>query len=376
MPTQRRILYTLPNFMTAGSGGAMLNIIERLDRELWSPAVCVLKKGGEMEERIARLKLPYFEIPFALKAKPYTTLLLRCWKVSRVLRGERFSLWHSFHYSSDYTEPIIARMAGAKAWVFTKKNMGWADQAWKIRSMLATRIAAQNSHMVRDFFDTSQFRRKVTLLPRGVDTTRFKPGVAPSLGIRAKLGLPPGAVVATVVAQLVPVKGHPTLLESMARVRDLHLWVAGSPMDVQYSERLRKMSAELGLEDRVHFLGPIRQVPNLLAESDIFVLPTWAKWRMEGCPVALLEGMACGCACVATSIPGSSDLLEDGKSGLVVPPEDVPALAAALVRLRDDSGLRVRFGEAARRRVLDHYSIEQEVAAHEQLYREALGIVS
>ena len=82
--------------------------------------------------------------------------------------------------------------------------------------------------------------------------------------------------------------------------------------------------------------------------------------------------MACGKACIATDVPGSRDIIEDGISGLLVPPEDPHALANAIQRLIDDPELRQQLGLAARQRVETHYTIEKEVAAHEQLYREIL----
>jgi len=370
MSTQQKILFTIPNFITAGSGGAMLNIVERLDPSRWKPAVCVLKKGGEMEGRIERQNIEYLEAPFAIPVRPYVSLLPRCWRVARKFRSQGISIWHSFHYSSDYTEPIIARMSGAKAWIFTKKNMGWSDRAWKVRSFLATRIAAQNSDMLKNFFSTDRLRQKTVLLPRGVDTNRFKPNIDRLLGLRSKLGIEPNAFVATVVAQLVPIKRHPIVLSAVAKVPNAHLWVAGNPLDMEYTQSLKRQVSALHIENRVHFLGGIRQVPELLAESDAFVLPTSAKG--EGCPVALMEAMSCGCACIATSIPGSKDLIETGRSGLLVDPEDVEGLAAALMQIQNNLALRHQLGTAARQRVLDHYSIEREVEAHESLYMSAL----
>jgi glycosyltransferase involved in cell wall biosynthesis len=150
--------------------------------------------------------------------------------------------------------------------------------------------------------------------------------------------------------------------------------VAGAPLDQEYAASLRQQVAQFKLSQRVHFLDSVKEVPELLAESDIFALPTWAKWRMEGCPVALLEAMSCGRACVATDIPGSRDLIEHERSGLIVPPEDAAALARALQQLVAFPELRRQLGRAARQRVLDHFTIEKEVAAHEALYAEVLGL--
>ncbi len=368
------ILFTIPNFITAGSGRAMLNIVERLNRTRYQPAVCVLKKGGELDAEVVRLGCELLEAPFAIPARPYLSLPMRARRAAAPFRARKFQIWHSFHYTSDYTEPIIARFAGAKAWVFTKKNMGWKDRAWRVRSLFARRIAAQNTDMMREFFGLWCYRAKARLVPRGVVTNRFEPQTDRSLGLRTRLGLKPEAVVVGCVGHLVPVKGHPTLLESLARVPGVELFVAGKPMDEAYTASLHRLAVELGLGNRVHFLGGVSDVPALLAEVDIAVLPTWAKWRMEGCPVALLEAMSCGKACVATDIPGSRDLIEHGRSGLLVPPEEPEALAAALRRLAESPGLRRELGEAARQQVLDHYTIEREVAAHEALYAEILGL--
>jgi len=437
------ILFTIPNFITAGSGRAMLNIIERLDRQRFAPAVAVLRKGGDLDKVVEELGIPFIEAPFTVPPRPYLTLLPRCWRASRAFvrpppsalrppasvttssdlrplssvrialpisggldsrstvaavsghssapssvfrppssvlgpppsvlgppSSRPFTLWHSFHYSDDYTEAVIARMAGARAWIYTKKNMGWGSRAWKLRTRLASRVAVQNSDMMKQFFPNGSAHAKTRSVPRGVDTTKFSPTAAPTLGLRAQRNIPGTAVVIACVAQLVPVKGHPTLLHALAPVPRAHLLIAGSPLDKAYTKALHNQVAELQLENRVHFLGGIKDVPALLAESDIFVLPTWARWRMEGCPVALLEAMSCGKACVATDIPGSRDLVENGKSGLLVPPEDSDALASALRRLLASPELRQRLGKAACQRVLDHFTIEKEVAAHEALYSE------
>src|SRR5262245_27237709 len=103
------ILFTIPNFITAGSGRPMLNIIERLDRSRYAPAVCVSKAGGNLDREVAALGIPFIEAPFTVAPKPYATLLWRTWRASALFRPYNFALWHSFHYADDYTEPIIAR---------------------------------------------------------------------------------------------------------------------------------------------------------------------------------------------------------------------------------------------------------------------------
>ena len=241
-----------------------------------------------------------------------------------------------------------------------------------LRTLLATRVLAQNSDMLRDFFASVLFSYKARLVPRGVDTARFHPEVPPRLNLRQQLGLPPEAVVIGVVAHLVPVKGHPTLLAAVSRIPNLQVLIAGKPLDQEYTASLENLVQSLGIQARTHFIGGVKDIPALLAEMDIFVLPTWAKWRMEGCPVALLEAMSSGRACVATDIPGARDLVVHESSGLLVPPENVDALAEALARLASSLELRRALGIAARQRVLHYYTIDQEVTAHQAIYEELL----
>jgi glycosyltransferase involved in cell wall biosynthesis len=282
-------------------------------------------------------------------------------------------LWHSFHYGDDYTEPLIARAAGARGWIYTKKNMNWHARAWHPRSLLARRIAAQNTDMMREFFAGFPYRAKTRLIPRGVDVVKFSPSVPARLRLREQLAIPADAPVITSVAELLPVKGQPVLLLATASVKGAHLLLAGSDVKSEYADSLRSQAKRQGVLERVHFLGRVDDVPALLAETDVFVLATRAHGREEGCPVALLEAMAAGHACIATDVAGSRDLIVNGQSGILVPSGDPLAMGQAIERLAKSPGDRRRLGHGALARVMEHYTIDHEVHAHEALYAEALG---
>ncbi len=344
----------------------MLNIIERLDRQEFTPSICIQRRGGKLEVEIERQGISLLEAPFTTAPRPYTTLPYRCWKLAQTFRPHGFKLWHSFHYSDDYTEPLIARFAGCRNWIYTKKNMMWRGRAWKVRTYLARAIAAQNQDMLRDFFAADRTRRKVSLVPRGVDIAKFSVN-----GSAMKEAAPDGLVTVTCVAQLVPRKGHPMLLEAAARNSRIVVQIAGAAMDEQYTEQLERQVQALGIPDRVRFLGPVADVVSLLHNSDIFALPT--NEQAEGCPVALLEAMACGLPCVATDVPGSRDVIESGVNGLLTPAGDAERFAHALDSVVADPALRATLGSNARRRVEEHYHLGVEVARHEAIYHSLLG---
>jgi glycosyltransferase involved in cell wall biosynthesis len=361
------VLYTIPNFITAGSGRAMINVIERLDRKRFSPAVCVMRKGGELDQEVERLGLQLIESPFTIPARPYHTLPFRAWKIAQAFRPYGFVLWHSFHYSDDYTEPLIARLAGSRTWVYTKKNMSWGSRAWRLRSHLAHGIVAQNTTMIDRFFPSQ--RNKVRHIPPGVDVMQFRPG-KPDSELRRSWGFPEQSTIVAHVANFVSVKNHPHLVRALAEAEeDIVLVLAGEYMDAPYVAEVRALVDQLGLKDRVRFLGNVKDTPALLCAVDIFAFCS----HQEACPVAVLEAMACGLPCVVTDIPAMSDIHQPGQTALVVAQDDVKAFARALGELAQDSQRRRLLGENARRRVEEFFSTETEATDYQSFYFDLLA---
>lgn len=358
------ILFTIPNFITAGSGRAMLDIIERLDRQKFAPAVCVSRKGGALDKEVERLGIPFIEAPVTVRARPYHTLLLRAWKAARVFRAYRFSLWHSFNYSDDYTEPLIARMAGTRNWIFTKKNMSWGNRAWLVRSRLAKAIVALNTEMLDLFF--AKQRYKVRVIPRGVNVGRFSPDALGS-DMRQAWGFADGTTIVGNVANFVPLKNHAHLLQALAQSKsNLALVLAGDFLDASYVDEIRSLSVKLGLQQRVRLLGKVSDIQSFLHSIDIFAFCS----QREGFGVAVIEAMACGLPCVVTDIHSMRDIHQPNQTALVVPSGDVEAFAVGLDELAQHPEKRDQLGKLARERVKECFSIDQEVAKHQQLYLE------
>jgi glycosyltransferase involved in cell wall biosynthesis len=123
------------------------------------------------------------------------------------------------------------------------------------------------------------------------------------------------------------------------------------------------------LSEDVIFTGIRQDVPNILGLLDVFVLPS--LW--EGLPIALLEAMAAGLPVVATAVGGTPEVVVEGETGFLVPPRDPEALAEAILRLLREPDLRRRMGEAGRKRVAEHFSVEQMVQKTEALYEHLLA---
>lgn len=363
-----RILYTIPNFVTAGSGQAMINVIERLDRRIFEPSVAVQKGGGALVGYLESIGVPVIEAQTSVKPTPYATLPVRVAQAGSVLRPLRNDLWHSYHYADDYTEPLVARFAAARGWVYTKKNMSWGGRAWLLRSVMASRIAVQNTGMFEEFFSGRTLRDRCRYVPRGIVAERWAEA-EPRLGLRQRFGLPDSAVVVVCVGHLQPRKNQLALVEAIQKSSDLHLFLAGEVLDTDYELRLRSRAHELDVSGRVHFLGNVGDVPALLAECDIFALPS----RAEGSPVAMLEAMAAGLPTVSSAIPGTVEMVDNGVDGVLVVPDDHVGLSEALQALATDAKRRAELGAAGQRKVREKMSIDLEVGRHQSLYLEFLA---
>jgi len=182
--------------------------------------------------------------------------------------------------------------------------------------------------------------------------------------------VPGDALVVGTIGRLNEQKGHrylleaaPALLASRPRAR---LVIVG---DGDLMASLKTQAAALRVADRVTFAGHRTDVPDLLGALDVFCISS----TYEGTPLALFEAMAAGKAIVSTAVDGCREVLEDGVTGLLVPPRDSAALAAALGRVLDDALLRRSLGEEARR-ASARYDIRTCVAAMEALYDEVLAL--
>jgi glycosyltransferase involved in cell wall biosynthesis len=253
-------------------------------------------------------------------------------------------------------------------WESYHKATYWGNLLTYSRS---DRVFAASDHVRASIRYPRPFRfmpmPKVETLYHGVDPEAISRWGS-SDGVRADLGIPEHAPLVGTVANFRPSKGHSVLLLAAAKVRRAipevrFLLVGHGPLESD----IRRRASQLGLDGTVIFAGARDDAPRLAGAVDVFALPS----VYEGLAIALIEAMALGRAAVVTRVGGLTEVIEDGKQGLLVNPGDPDALANAIVSLLQDADLRRKLGDAGRHRAAE-FDIRKAVRRHEEVYAELL----
>jgi len=284
------------------------------------------------------------------------------------LRRTRVDLVHLHTSRATWLGGLAARLAGVRAITTRRqeKRLAPSPRARFVYESLVRRVVAISPTVERNLLEGGVPRARLVRIASSVAAAELVP-LRPREETRRALGLAPDDVVVLTLAALVARKGLDLLLAAVA-AQDARcvLLVAG---DGPERAALVARAQALGLGPRARFLGARDDKAELLAACDVFALPS----RAEGLGVAALEAMAAGRAVLATRVGGLGEAVRDDETGLLVPPEDVPALTAALARLVREPALRARLGAAGPARVADGFAAEEMVRAYEQLYRAVLA---
>lgn len=299
------------------------------------------------------------------------------WRLSRLLRQE-VAIVESFTLHSNLLALPLAALAGVQVRVATHHGIVEGSfrslerlHAALINGGLATVLVAVSDQMREYAIQREGVRRdRVVVIPNGIKipTETHKPVEEKAL-LRTELQVPEGSLLLLSVGRLTKPKGHVDLLDALAppsnRDAAFVLALAG---DGPLRPALEAQANNLGIAEKLRFLGVRHDIDRLLLAADIYVQPS----LQEGLSIALLEAMAAGLPVIATAVGAAVDVIVDGESGVLVPPNDPVALAAALEELLVDVDKRQRLGRAGRARVAREYSLERMCRAYETLMLDVL----
>ena len=363
-----RVLYLSHAFAVGGAEEMVLNLVRHLPSS-YEPAVACIHDAGPIGLEIQRTGVPFKVLGLTPGLRhPFDVLRLRDF-----LHECQPDIVHTFLLTGSLYGRFAAMMARVPVVIGTEVNVYERKQAlhalaerWLMRGTDAVVASAES---VREFYvrQVQADPSKVEVIYNAVDWSQLDTTVGRD-EMRAAMDVPAGAPLLGIIARLTEQKGHRVLLDALAQRPDLgqaYLVIVG---DGPLSAGLQRQAADLGLSSRVRFLGARRDLGNILAAVDAFVLPSF--W--EGLPLAMVLAMGAGLPVVASRVAGIPEVVQDGVSGLLVTPGDSAELAAALSRVVNDDTTRVLLGQAARAFVRPRFGVDGYVNAITSLYNRLL----
>lgn len=374
-----KILHLITGLSRGGAEHMLYKLLSSMDREKFDHIVVSMVSGGVYAEKIAALGVPVHSIDIRAGI-PSPWGLLRLRKLTRQINPDVVHAW-MYHAAlaailAAQGRPLIVAIRNALSDIGREKFL--TRQVISGLGRMSSRAAGicYNSQLNRRQHEAIGYNdAKGIVIPNGFDCTLLQPRPTPRALIRTELGLLPENFVVGHLGRYHPVKDHHNLLAAFARLSashpTAHLLMAGSGVDLKNTTLKADISAR-GLQRRVHLLGERDDVPYLINAFDVLANAS----RSEAFPNVLGEGMACGVPCVATDVGDSSYII--GDTGIIVPPNDPEALAAALSRMADMSLVsRANMGARARARIIEEFSLgrvaEDYADLYEKILRETLG---
>ncbi|HEV8385528.1 MAG TPA: glycosyltransferase [Candidatus Acidoferrales bacterium] len=367
-----RIMLFTDSFSHGGTERQFVQVLRLIDREKYEVLAGCLKRRGQFLSEAEALGIPIYEFPITSLRKWSTISWLD--KLTKLLEDEKVDLVHAFDFYTDIFAVTAAFLADVPVVIASRRELA-GDRSrfeqWGIRfaCQLASAVVA-NSHAAGSrltglFTENS---RKVRVVPNVIDLGAFRMEHAPE-NVRRQLGFAPGTPLVGALAMLRVEKDLPTFLRAAALLRssapEVRFVIIGEGAERQ---RIESLARELQISASLLLLGDRHDVPDLLAALDVFVLSSVT----ESFPNAILEAMVMGRPVVATRVGGVPELVEDEKTGFLVPPGDASAMAKRIQQLLHDSALRRSMGDAGRLRAQRDFSPQRVQESLESLYDELL----
>lgn len=369
-----RVVEVLATGTNGGAQEHVCSLVSRIDRSRYDVRVVSLSAGSAVR-RLERLGFPVCVIDDPDDDKASAEL-------ADYLAAIEADVVHNHMYRAEIVGTraalavgaVAARGRGHRPYVVSTVHSSRVrpDEDRELLRRLTPsmdRLVAVSTAIVDKIHDEGRDTIPVDLIYNGVDLERYD-HQEPCCTLRDEYGMEPGSQIVGVVARLEPEKGHPTLLEAwplvLRSVPDAYLLVVG---EGSRRDALEAQARELRIAHRVVFTGRRDDVPAVTAALDVAVLPSYR----EAQGLTILEAMALSRPVVASRVGGIPEMITDGVTGLLVPPHDAPALAAAISRLLTDHPFADLLARAGHDVVHDRFCVQLMVSSIEAIYDEAVA---
>jgi L-malate glycosyltransferase len=359
----------------AGIEAVLLRVIRLIPKEQYRFSVISLAASQNLAA-VDRFPCPLHVLP--LKRTYDWNAFKMAFRLSQLIRFENVNIVHTFLESADIWGGLVAKMSGCPILISSRRDMGCFRSTkhmlgYRVVNKLVNQVQAV-SETVRDFCikNDGLAPQKVVTLHNGIELERIDAanGMAK---LRDELRLEPNIPVITTIANIRPVKGLDVLARAAAVVcrefPQARFLIVGEVLDRQCANQLQTLVRSLHLGDNITFLGRSDQAIAILKTSNLFCLLS----RSEGFSNAILEAMGCGLPCVVTAVGGNPEAIEDGRTGFLVPSENVDVAADRILKLLKNPDRAREMGALARKTVTEKFSAKVMVTRWAELYDELLG---
>jgi glycosyltransferase involved in cell wall biosynthesis len=372
-----RLLNVVPTLLCGGTETQFMTLARSLDADRFDVRFACLRQWGPFVDELSQRGIP-------LREYPVTTFLgLNAVKqqarFARDVRRDGIDIVHTYSFYGNVfavppgrvAAPVVVASIRDRGLYLTPMQMRVQRYACRLADRVLVNADAVKSWLVNDGFSPS----RITVIPNGIDMSRFISRADP-IALRRSLGIADHTRLVVVVSRLHRLKGIEDFLDAAAvvaaRHADVRFLVVGEPSPVgnrEYLDALSSRAARLGIADRVIFTGLRDDVPALLSAADVSVMPS----LNEALSNVLLESMAAGAPVVATDVGGTAEALQHEHSGLLIPPKNPAAMAAAINRLLANPPLACELGARARQVIVERFSLNRMVADTAAVYEDLLA---
>ena len=378
MKKKIKILFVIDGLNTGGAEKLLVNTLRALDKKMFSPTLFIKQSDGKYEKEILAMGIPYFKL-HSTRFCDFVAIV----KLIRYIKNVKVDIVHTNMFGSDIIGRIAGRIANVPLIFSTYLNV----YSWKKSRNLKIRIKTwidkvtakyfcdkliAVSEDVRDFhIETLKLNKnKFSVLVPGINLNEFQ--LTDNFSLNKKkleLGIDINSFVVVVVGVLSEQKGHKYLIEAapsiLIKYPDIRFLIIGpGPL----RQELEQMTKNKGVSNEFIFTGFSENLVDLLAISNVFI--SCSLW--EGLPQTVIEAMAMNKPVIATKVGGLPELIQDGKSGILIPPSDPSAIVDSIISIRENKKIAQNLSTEGRKVVEEYFSVKVMVNKLQELYLKTL----
>ena len=364
------ILYVIWSLEVGGAERIVISLAKYINKDKYNPIVCCLNHKGVLAEELDEIGIKVL----ALDKKPGIDLSIIP-KLIKIFKEHRIQIVHTHLWTSDFWGRIAAKFAGVPVIVSTAHNVDfWKPKIFlfidRFLTRFSDRIIAVSEEVKNFYIKTAKLpEEKIVTVYNGIELAKFDATAVNRLEKIKEFNFNTSDKIIGIIGRLVEQKGQAYFLEMMLILKQNYpniksLVIGDGPL----KENLIRKTKELHLEENVIFTGLRNDVADLLKAIDILV----SSSTYEGLPMILLEAMAAAKPIVATRVGGNPEIIDEGKTGFLVPAKDPQALANRVSALLNNSEYAQRIGKSAQEKVHNLYSIEKMLQDTENIYDKLL----